>query len=180
MFCHLHWLKNWLDLLAGHDNRLRCQGNAAYGSEDACAQATCLVLMRALVHKFTDWYLLDDPFAMQLTDMHTNNIFVTLSILNEHEDINMSLSHNEGLNSQATIMKSSSENGGYWYSKVLQTPKGMFNLFRSHLETFYDEVAEESLFAAISPFWISGMTSFVNSKLEKYILVPSGCSRYLQ
>ncbi|KAK2756955.1 hypothetical protein FQN54_004923 [Arachnomyces sp. PD_36] len=95
MFCHLNMLENWgiptgiprdttytsadslyLDLLDGHDNRLRYQANSAFDSEDARAQAAHLVLMRALLHKFTDRSLRDGPFVMQLTDLHASNVFV--------------------------------------------------------------------------------------------------------
>ncbi|EEP82907.1 predicted protein [Uncinocarpus reesii 1704] len=95
MFCHLNILENWyiptdiprnmtytsadsfyLDLLAGHDNRLQHQANAAFNDDDARGQAADILLMRALLHKFTDRRLRDGPFVMQLTDMHCSNILV--------------------------------------------------------------------------------------------------------
>lgn len=93
-FCHLHQVENWaipsginrnttytgadslyLDLLSSHDNRLKYQLNAAFSDEDARAQAKDLVLMRALLHRFTTRHQ-NAPFVMQLTDLHTSNIFV--------------------------------------------------------------------------------------------------------
>ncbi|KAJ9365557.1 hypothetical protein C8Q69DRAFT_293717 [Paecilomyces variotii] len=95
LFCHLQRLENWnipsgiardttytsadtlhLDLLAGHDNRLRYQGNAVFSEDDARRQAVDLVLMRASLSQFTDRSLRDGPFVMHLTDMHSSNIFV--------------------------------------------------------------------------------------------------------
>ncbi|PGH01876.1 hypothetical protein AJ80_08948 [Polytolypa hystricis UAMH7299] len=59
----------YLDLLSGHDNCLRYQRNSAFSEIDAHGQARDLVLMRALLHQFTDQQLCDGPFVMQLTDM---------------------------------------------------------------------------------------------------------------
>ncbi|PGH32008.1 hypothetical protein GX50_05202 [[Emmonsia] crescens] len=237
MLCHLHQLENWaiptsiprnmtytsadsfyLDLLASHDNRLQYQGNAAYSEEDARTQAKDLVLMRATLHKFTDRYLHDGPFIMQLTDMHTSNIFVdkdwnikhiidlewacSLPLgdllppfwltgkgvdqikgseykrfkacyerfmeIFEQEEMGTRLHYDGNIYSRAMTMRSALENGRYWYSNALQTPRGLFNIFRTHLEPFYEEVSKESLCAAVSPFWTSGMTSFVNLKLKGF------------
>ncbi|OJD09884.1 hypothetical protein AJ78_08879 [Emergomyces pasteurianus Ep9510] len=237
MFCHLHQLENWdiptgiarnmtytstdsfyLDLLTSHDNRLQYQGNAVYSEEDARAQAKDLVLMRALLNKFTDRYLCEGPFLMQLTDIHASNIFVdkdwnikhiidlewTCSLplgyllppfwltgkavdqikgpeykpfkecyerfvkVFEQEEMGAPLHHNGNLHSRATTMMSALEDGRYWYLNALRTPKGLFNLFRTHLEPLYDRVSKESLCTAVSPFWIPGMTPFVNSKLEEF------------
>ncbi|QSS55177.1 hypothetical protein I7I53_02987 [Histoplasma capsulatum var. duboisii H88] len=237
MFCHLHQLENWaipsgiarnmtytssdsfyLDLLASHDNRLQYQRNAAYSEEDVRAQAKDLVLMRASLHKFTDRYLHNGPFIMQLTDMHASNIFIdkdwnikhiidlewacSLPLGNllppfwltgigvdqikgpeyerfrasyekfteifEQEETGIPLHHNGNLYSRAMAMRSALEDGRYWYLNALQTPKGLFNLFRTHLEPFYDKVPKESLCAAVSPFWTPGMTSFVNLKLKEF------------
>jgi hypothetical protein len=66
----------YLDLLAGHDNRLHHQPNAAFGDDDARSQATILLLMRAILHQFTHRDLSSGPFVMQLTDIHPRNIFV--------------------------------------------------------------------------------------------------------
>ena len=208
----------YIDLLAGHDNRLRHQGNAAFTSEDARAQATDLVLMRALLHKFINWSLRDGPFVMQLTDMHASNIFVdkdwnikhiidlewacSLSLekllppfwlthkgvdqiedseyewfkvcyeqftdIFKQEEINTPLYHNGTLYSRATIMNSALEDGRYWYLSALKISKGLFNLFRTHLEPFYDKALKGTLAAAISPFWTPGMTSFLDSKLKEF------------
>ncbi|EEH09928.1 conserved hypothetical protein [Histoplasma capsulatum G186AR] len=237
MLCHLHQLENWaipsgiarnmtytssdsfyLDLLASHDNRLQYQRNAAYSEEDARAQAKDLVLMRASLHKFTDRYLHNGPFIMQLTDMHASNIFIDkdwnikhiidlewacslplgdllppfwltgmgvdqikgpeyerfrasyekFTEIFEQEETGIPLPHNGNLYSRAMAMRSALEDGRYWYLNALQTPKGLFNLFRTHLEPFYDKVPKESLCAAVSPFWTPGMTSFVNLKLKEF------------
>ncbi|EDN05885.1 predicted protein [Histoplasma mississippiense (nom. inval.)] len=237
MLCHLHQLENWaipsgiarnmtytssdsfyLDLLASHDNRLQYQRNAAYSEEDARTQAKDLVLMRASLHKFTDRYLHNGPFIMQLTDMHASNIFIDkdwnikhiidlewacslplgdllppfwltgmgvdqikgpeyerfrasyekFTEIFEQEETGIPLHHNGNLYSRAMAMRTALEDGRYWYLNALQTPKGLFNLFRTHLEPFYDKVPKESLCAAESPFWTPGMTSFVNLKLKEF------------
>ncbi|KAL5336614.1 hypothetical protein BJX70DRAFT_400402 [Aspergillus crustosus] len=63
-----------LDLLDGHDNRLRHQANAAL--DNAKSQAVDLVLMRSMLSHFTDRSLRDGPYVMHLTDMHISNIFL--------------------------------------------------------------------------------------------------------
>jgi hypothetical protein len=95
LFCHLQELENLnipsgvarnttytsadtfcLDLLDGHDNRLRYQANVAFDENDARSQAVDLVVMRSTLSQFTDRSLRDGPFVMHLTDMHMSNIFV--------------------------------------------------------------------------------------------------------
>ncbi|KMU77981.1 hypothetical protein CISG_06890 [Coccidioides immitis RMSCC 3703] len=66
----------YLDLLAVHDNHLLYQGNAAVHEIDACSQAKDLVLMKALIHQFTNRHVCEGPFVMQLTNMHSSNILV--------------------------------------------------------------------------------------------------------
>lgn len=237
LLSHLHQLENWdiptdiprnmtyssadsfyLDLLAVHDNRFQYQGNAAYSGRDARSQAMDLVLMRALLHKFTNRSLRDGPFIMQLTDMYISNIFVDGDWNIKHiidlewacslplgdllppfwltgkgvdqiegieyerfkacykqfvetfkqEEMGMPLYHNGSFYSRAMSMNNALEDGRYWYWNALQTPKGLFNIFRTHLETFYDKVSKDSLRTAISPFWAPEMTSFVNSKLDEF------------
>ncbi|KAK2808553.1 hypothetical protein FQN50_004585 [Emmonsiellopsis sp. PD_5] len=238
MFCHLHQLENWaiptgiprsmtytsadslyLDLLAGHDNRLRYQGNAAFTNEDARAQATDLVLMKALLHQFTDRSLRDGPFIMQLTDMHASNIFVDKDWNIKHiidlewacslpleellppfwlsgikgvdqiegaeykrfkacyeqftdiikqEELNAPLYHNGILYSRGATMNSSLKGGRYWYLNALKTPKGLFNLFRTHLEPLYDKTPAGTLGAALSPFWTPGMSLFLDAKQKEF------------
>lgn len=63
-------------------------------------------------------------------------------------------------------MKNALEDGRYWYVNALQTPKGLFNIFRTHLESLYGRVPEESL-GAVSAFWRIGMGSFVGLKLKE-------------
>ncbi|WEW57643.1 hypothetical protein PRK78_003110 [Emydomyces testavorans] len=207
----------YLDLLAGHDNRLLYQGNAAFDEKDARAQAKDLVLMRALLHRFTDRNFCDGPFVMQLTDMHISNIFVdkdwsithiidlewacSLPIENllppwwltekcvdqikgfeyesfqacymqftdifEQEEVKMPLYYGH-LFSLARIMKSSLENRRYWYLHALQTPKGLFNLFRTHLQPLFDIPSKDTVRAAVSSFWTPGMTGFVDMKQKEY------------
>ncbi|KLJ05504.1 hypothetical protein EMPG_11019 [Blastomyces silverae] len=95
LFVQFHQLENWaiptiprnmtystadsfdLDLLSCHDNRLQYQKKKAAESEnDARAQARDLVMMRALLHKFTRQHFRNGPFVMQLTDLYIFNIFV--------------------------------------------------------------------------------------------------------
>ncbi|KMP09532.1 hypothetical protein CIRG_09702 [Coccidioides immitis RMSCC 2394] len=240
MYCHLHQLENYaipsgiprnmtytgadgfyLDLLTGHDNRLRHQANAAFDEADARGQAKDLVLMRALLHLFTDRHLHNSPFVMQLADMHASNIFVDedwnikhvvdlewacclplgnllppfwltgqsvdgldgpeyeqfkacyeqFTTIFEQEETDTPLHHKGSFYSRAKVMKRALDDGQNWYLNALQTPKGLFNLFRTHLQPFFDEVPKESLRAAVSPYWTPGMTSnssIVESKLRDY------------
>ncbi|EEP75808.1 predicted protein [Uncinocarpus reesii 1704] len=226
IFCHLHQLENWsipttpqtttytsadsfyFDLLEGHDNRLRYQANAATNESDARGQATDLVLMRALLHRFTDRHLRDGPFFMQLTDMHNSNILVdqkwnikhvidlelacSLPIgcllppfwltgqsvdrlkdaeyerfrveyerfvdIFEREEQNMKTPLHY---SPSACMKTALISGRYWYFNALQTPKGLFNLFRQHLRSRFDKTPLPVVCEGVSAFWTRGMTTFV-------------------
>ncbi|PGH01311.1 hypothetical protein AJ79_07948 [Helicocarpus griseus UAMH5409] len=234
MFCHLHQLENWaissgiprdttytstgslyLDLLTGHDNRLKYQRNSAVDAADARAQAKDLVLMRALLRKYTSRNC-NEPFVMQLTDINASNTFVdedwnikhlvdlewtsSLSLeffyppfwltgksideitesdyeqfkvhynkftrIFEEEDMKTPLYHKGKCHSRTNTMASAFSDGRYWYLKALQTPKGLFNIFRDHLQPRYDTVSKEILLETVSTFLAPDMTSFVNSKLE--------------
>ncbi|PGH14788.1 hypothetical protein AJ79_02804 [Helicocarpus griseus UAMH5409] len=71
--------------------------------------------------------------------------------------------------SRAATMKSALEDGRYWYLNALQTPKGLFNLFRTHIEPLHDSnVPKESVRNAVSAFWTPGVTSFVGQKLQDF------------
>ncbi|KAK2763188.1 hypothetical protein FQN54_009824 [Arachnomyces sp. PD_36] len=244
MFCYLHQLENWsiptdiprgmtyasadslyLDVLGCHDNRLRFQANAAFDEIDARLQAKDLVLMRALLHKFTNRCERDGPFIMQFTDMHQSNILVDkdwnikhiidlewtcslplgflrppfwltgmgvdeiegpeydrfkacyetfVEVFEQEEASSSSLLLNRGVPySPATSIKTALKDGQYWYFSALHSPKGLFNIFRAHLEPMFDKVPKDTLREGISPFWTPGMTSFVDFKLNGY-------TRYLQ
>ncbi|KKZ64632.1 hypothetical protein EMCG_09461 [[Emmonsia] crescens] len=238
MLCHLNQLENWaipagiprnmtnksadslyLDLLTEHDNHLHHQENAVYSSKDARDQATDLVLMKALLHTFTDQSLCDSPFIMQLTDMHASNIFVnedwninhiidlewaySLPLENllppywlthkgvdqiegpeyerfklcyeqftdifEQEETKTPLYHNSTLYSGVTSMQRTLLSGRNHEERVRGSSiLGLFNIFRTHLRSFYDKPPEGTLTPAISPFWTPGMSSFVDSKLEDF------------
>lgn len=237
MLNHLHRLENWniptsiprnmtytsadsfyMDLLNGHDNRFRFQGNATFDQEDARGQATILVLMRAIFHKFTNRDI-HDHFVMQLTDLNASNIFVDehwnikyiidlewasslplkdllppswltgravddiegpgfeefkksytkFANIFEQEESGIFSYHERDNLSHATIMKRSLENRQYWYSRALRTPKGLFTLFTTHIETLYEEVKpRELLFESVSTYWTPGMTDFIDSTLKRY------------
>jgi hypothetical protein len=65
-------------------------------------------------------------------------------------------------------MHSALDAGRYWYLNALKTPKGLFNLFRTHLEPLYDKAPKGSLIGAVSPFWTFKISSFVDLKLKKF------------
>lgn len=235
LFCHLQRLENWdipsgitrdttytnadsfhLDLLTGHDNRLRYQKNAVFSEDDARHQAVDLVLMRASLAQFTDRSLRDGPFVMYMTDMHASNIFVdrdwnikhiidlewACSLPLEHvmvphwltgkgvdlltgpeyerfencykqfsgairqEETNAPLCYKGTTYSLAATMNRTWEQRHYWYLSALQSPKGLFNLFREQLQPLYEEPPKGSLNPTASVFWAPGMSSFVSSKLN--------------
>ncbi|KAL2838529.1 hypothetical protein BJY01DRAFT_258009 [Aspergillus pseudoustus] len=207
-----------LDLLDGHDNRLRYQANAAFDENDARNQAVDLVFMRSTLSQFTDRSLRDGPFVMNLTDMHISNIFVdkdwnikhiidlewACSLPLEHalipewltdkgvdqlvdleyekfekhyrlltaavrqQEAGAPIHYNGSTYSLAATMDRGFDDCHYWYLMALQTPKGLFNVSRSHLQPLYDKVPGDSLCAAVSPLWTPGMSSFVNMKLKDY------------
>lgn len=209
MLCWFNQLENWsiptgiprnmtytnadsfhLDLLAAHDNRLLHQKNAVFDEDDAKSQAKDLVLMKALLHQYTDRKLRNGPFVMQLTDIHESNLFVDkdwnikyvidlewacslpLEILSppfwltgkgidqfyEQEELGRFSTHYnrfvdiftqeeksvrepeqiQSAFSLATHMITALEDGRYWYSHALQSPKGLFNVFRVQIQSKYD------------------------------------------
>ncbi|OJD26896.1 hypothetical protein ACJ73_01707 [Blastomyces percursus] len=66
----------YLDLFVCHDSRLQYQKNSAGNERDAREQARDLVMMRALLHKFTRQHFRNGTFVIQLTDLYLGNIFV--------------------------------------------------------------------------------------------------------
>lgn len=46
--------------------------------------------------------------------------------------------------------------------------KGLFNVFRMHIQSMFDEVSKETLREGVSPLWKHGMTTFIDSKLAEY------------
>ncbi|KAI1933645.1 hypothetical protein LOZ65_000281 [Ophidiomyces ophidiicola] len=208
-----------LDMLTGHDNRLHGQDNAAFTEINARAQARDLVLMRALLHRFTDSKLRDGPFLMQMTNLRPTNIFLDkdwnvkyiiglegiCSLPLEHlqppqwlltwkvapdavsddecfeqfkkrsesfleifeeEEVRSTLRQTHFF--RVSTMKKTLQNGGFWYWHALQHSLALFNIFRQHILPIYDTVARDALCDAISPFWMSSMSSFLNRKMERY------------
>ncbi|PGH13212.1 hypothetical protein AJ79_03770 [Helicocarpus griseus UAMH5409] len=239
MFCELHQLENWsistdiprtmtytstdslyFDLPQCHDNRLQYQMNAAFDETDARSQAKDLVLMRALLHRFTDRSNRNRPFVMQLTDIHDSNVFVDEDWIIRHvvdlewtcslplenlqppfwltgmgidqieghelerfkacfdrfveifqeEESSMSAFLQRGGKpySPTTLMKTALDDGRYWYLAALHTPKGLFIVFKGHIQSMFDEVPRDLLREGISPFWAPRMTCFLDSKLSGY------------
>lgn len=64
-----------LDLLACQDNRIRHQPNSIHNTEDGYDQLAALTAMRACLPTFTK-NSRDGPFALSLTDLSRDNIFV--------------------------------------------------------------------------------------------------------
>jgi len=65
-----------LDLLDCHDSRLQNQRNAIRGEEDGRNQIAAIVIMRAMLSRFTSRDYRYGPFILTLTDTHQSNIFV--------------------------------------------------------------------------------------------------------
>ncbi|KKZ63886.1 hypothetical protein EMCG_01839 [[Emmonsia] crescens] len=86
---------------------------------------------------------------------------------------NTPLCHDGNLYSRGTLMKTALDDCQYWYLSALHTPKGLFNLFRMHLEPMFDKAPKAVIREGVSPFWKPGMTSFVNSKVDEH-------TRYLE
>ncbi|PGH10647.1 hypothetical protein AJ79_05361 [Helicocarpus griseus UAMH5409] len=78
------------------------------------------------------------------------------------------LHHGEGVYSRAALMKTALEDCRYWYFSALMSPKGLFNVFRMHIQSVFDAVPKETLRDGVSPFWRPGMASFINSKMDEY------------
>lgn len=78
------------------------------------------------------------------------------------------LEHSGNLYSRAALMKTALDDRRYWYFSALMAPKGLFNVFRMHIQSMFDEVPKETLREGISPFWKRGMASFIDSKMNGY------------
>ncbi|KAL4954293.1 hypothetical protein BDW69DRAFT_205332 [Aspergillus filifer] len=167
-----------LDLLDGHDNRLRYQKSAVFSERDGRRQAVDLVLMRSTLSRFTDRSVRDGPFLMHLTDMHISNMFVeglesprwlTGQKVDDLTGIDQKPHLYKGTTySLAATMDRAFDEHHYWYLVALQCPKGLFNLWREQLQPLYDEESKDSLCEAVSPFWAPGMRSFMNMKLKDF------------
>ncbi|KAL4891609.1 hypothetical protein BDV59DRAFT_194291 [Aspergillus ambiguus] len=181
----------YLDLLASHDNRLRFQGNAIFDENDACRQAADLVLMRATLPQFTDSSLRDGPNIFVDRDWNIRhiidiewacslpleNLLVPYWLTGERryrqftdairkEETDSPLYYKNTVYSLALTMDRAWDQRHYWYLNALETPKSLFNIFEDHLQPFYEEPPEKNLHAAVSPFWVSEMRSFIGSRLN--------------
>lgn len=63
------------DMLSFHDNRFLSHPNAAFDVEDCRGHMAARVVLRALLHRYTD-PLQAGPLLLQLTDLHPSNILV--------------------------------------------------------------------------------------------------------
>lgn len=82
------------------------------------------------------------------------------------EETNAPLCYKGTTYSLSATMNRTWEQHHYWYLSALQSPKGLFNLFRGQLQPLYEEPPKESLCPTVFVFWAPGMSSFVNSKLD--------------
>ncbi|PNY25379.1 Aminoglycoside phosphotransferase [Tolypocladium capitatum] len=64
------------DMLTFHDNRFLNQPNAVYSEDDCRGQMAVKTLLRTLSHHYIDRDRRNGPFLLQLTDLHSSNIFV--------------------------------------------------------------------------------------------------------
>jgi hypothetical protein len=64
------------DMLTLHKNSFLSNPNAVYNAEDCRGQMAAGALLRMLSHHYVDWERRNGPFYLQLTDLHTSNIFV--------------------------------------------------------------------------------------------------------
>ncbi len=95
LFLRLQWLENegidtniardrtydstlsyWLDLLAGHDNRLKQQPNSLANKEDGQKQMAALRVLRERMHHLLDSSPDKVGFCLTMTDLTKANIFV--------------------------------------------------------------------------------------------------------
>lgn len=90
-----------------------------------------------------------------------------VSIFEQEEEANTPSYVVEEAHSPARAMKNALENGRYWYINALGTPKGLFNVFRRHIQNSFEKVPFETLIAGVSTFWTQKMSFFVGLKLEE-------------
>ena len=64
------------DLIELHDQRILHQPNSILDESDGQAQLSALIMMRALLHRFTNHNVRRGPFVFTFTDLHQSNIFV--------------------------------------------------------------------------------------------------------
>ncbi|KMP09058.1 hypothetical protein CIRG_08739 [Coccidioides immitis RMSCC 2394] len=130
----------YLDLLAVHDNHLLYQGNAAVHEIDACSQAKDLVLMKALIHQFTNRHVLMKSRAEKNMNSSRRAMIDLLKYSNNRRIHTCCYIAKEDSTLGAAHVKTASKDGHYWY------------LTRD----------------GISLFWRPEMTLFVKSKLDEY------------
>ncbi|KAI1922967.1 hypothetical protein LOZ60_005452 [Ophidiomyces ophidiicola] len=68
---------------------------------------------------------------------------------------------------QAKIMKNCWENGSYWYFLAVHSPKGLWRVFRDHIQRrFCEEHLTEPLFDHIvAPYWAVGTQELIKKKV---------------
>lgn len=91
-----------------------------------------------------------------------------VEVFKEEEAANSPLYHGGIVYYRSAHMKTGLENKHFWYIHALQTPKGLFNLFRTHLQTCYDELPDNDLHDSLrvppSRFWTPRMNDFLRGK----------------
>ncbi|KMU85857.1 hypothetical protein CIHG_03386 [Coccidioides immitis H538.4] len=135
----------YLDLLAVHDNHLLYQGNAAVHEIDACSQAKDLVLMKALIHQFTNRHVCEGPFVLMKSRAEKNMNSSRRAMIDLLKYSNNRRIHTCCYMQKKTLLsgctrENSVKGRHYWY------------LTRD----------------GISLFWRPEMTLFVKSKLDEY------------
>jgi hypothetical protein len=73
------------------------------------------------------------------------------------------------LNSYRTaLMRNGWKTGSFWYFHALESPKGLFNLFRQHIYPIFAPSSQivSDFAAVVSDFWAPNVEEVINAKLQ--------------
>ncbi|KAJ6151646.1 hypothetical protein N7470_007243 [Penicillium chermesinum] len=126
--------------------------NSIHDEEDGRAQVANLGVMQALLPHITSRELRQGPFFYRLTDLHQRNIFVD----NEWHI-------------RTNIMRKGWQVGSFWFFQALDSPKGLFNIFRDHIQPRFapSQSADPSDFSRIvTEYWAVDTKDVIEGKLK--------------
>lgn len=179
-----------LDLLACHNNRMRCMPNSMKDEWDSRAQLASITMMRALFPHFLRCDLRNGPFSLIFTDLNQPNILVDddwhvkcliglewacFLPIEMHEEFLHYFGEQEsklpfvnGTTSYFTqIMKKGWDMGNFFYLQALVNPKGLYRIFLQNIQPRYARahLEDEAFDRIVSAYWATDASEMVSKKL---------------
>lgn len=84
---------------------------------------------------------------------------------------------------RTTLMRKGLENGNFWYFQALESPKGLYNLFRQHIHPIFEPTRDinPDFSRTVSKYWAADMEDVIAVKLrDKEEYEKRLCQRFKQ